>query len=140
MIDAAADGNAAEALAQLDRIIASGEKPHGLLPQIMSSLRKFSTAVALVEAAEARRQKLPLRNALSQAGVPPFKLNDAEGQLRQIGRVRAAKLTRWLLAADLAIKSYNSSDDAARIELERLIVRLANSKAGEHAGRPLSPL
>jgi hypothetical protein len=57
--------------------------------------------------------------------VLPFKLNDAERQLRQIGRARAAQLTRWLLAADLAIKSHNSADAAARIELERLIVRLA---------------
>jgi hypothetical protein len=38
-------------------------------------------------------------------------------------------MTRWLLAADLAIKSHNSSDDAARIELERLIVRLAAADA-----------
>jgi DNA polymerase-3 subunit delta len=125
MIDAAADGRAADALAQFDRLIAAGEKPHGLLPQMASSLRRFATATSLIDAAEARRQKLPLRNALSQAGVPPFKLNDAERQLRQIGRRRAAKLTRWLLAADLAVKSHNSSDDAARIELERLIVRLA---------------
>jgi DNA polymerase-3 subunit delta len=125
MIDAAADGRAADALAQLDRLIAAGEKPHGLLPQMASSLRRFATATSLIDAAEARRQKLPLRNALSQAGVLPFKLNDAERQLRQIGRTRAAKLTRWLLAADLAIKSHNSADDAARIELERLIVRLA---------------
>jgi DNA polymerase-3 subunit delta len=125
MIDAAADGRAADALAQLDRLIAAGEKPHGLLPQMASSLRRFATATSLIDAAEVRRQKLPLRNALSQAGVLPFKLNDAERQLRQIGRTRAAKLTRWLLAADLAIKSHNSADDAARIELERLIVRLA---------------
>jgi DNA polymerase-3 subunit delta len=125
MIDAAADGRAADAIAQLDRLIAAGEKPHGLLPQIASSLRRFATAMALIDEADARRQKLPLRNALSQSGVLPFKLNDAERQLRQIGRVRAAKLTQWLLAADLAIKGHNSADDAARIELERLIVRLS---------------
>jgi DNA polymerase-3 subunit delta len=127
MIDAVADGRAAAALAQLGRLISAGEKPHGLLPQMASSLRRFATAMELVEAAEARRQRLPLRNALSQAGVLPFKLNDAERQLRQIGRARAKQLTRWLLAADLAIKSHNSADDAARIELERLIVRLAAS-------------
>jgi DNA polymerase III subunit delta len=129
MIDAVADGRAADALAQLDRLIAAGEKPHGLLPQMASSLRRFATAMALMDTAEARRQKLPLRNALSQAGVLPFKLNDAERQLRQIGRARTAKLTRWLLAADLAIKSHNSADDAARIELERLIVRLASTNS-----------
>jgi DNA polymerase-3 subunit delta len=125
MIDAAADGKAAVAIAQMGRLIAAGEKPHGLLPQMASTLRRFATAVELVDSAERQRQRLPIRNALSQAGVPPFKLNDGERQLRQIGRARAKQLTGWLLAADLAIKSHNSADDAARIELERLIVRLA---------------
>ncbi|HEX2476456.1 MAG TPA: DNA polymerase III subunit delta [Lacipirellulaceae bacterium] len=127
MIDAAADGRAADALAQLDRVIASGEKPQGLLPQMASSLRRFASATSLIEAAEADRRRLPVRDALSQAGVPPFKLSDAERQLKQIGRNRAKQLTRWLLAADLATKGHNSSDERARIELERLIVRLASA-------------
>jgi DNA polymerase-3 subunit delta len=130
MIDAVADGRAAAALAQLERLIAAGEKPHGLLPQMASSLRRFSTAAQLIEAAESEKRRLPLRDALSQAGVLPFKLSDAERQLRQIGRPRAKQLTSWLLAADLAIKGHNSSDDRARIELERLIVRLAGEGAG----------
>jgi DNA polymerase-3 subunit delta len=127
MIDAAADGRAAEAIEQLDHILASGEKPHGVLPQMASTLRKFATATELIQSAEEQRRRLPLREALSQAGIPPFKLSDAECQLRQIGRARAKQITGWLLAADLAMKSHNSSDDAARIELERLIVRLANT-------------
>jgi hypothetical protein len=53
--------------------------------------------------------------------------------LRQIGRARAQQLTRWLLAADLAIKSYNSADDAARIEIERLIVKLSAADKGATA-------
>ena len=133
MIDAAADGRAAVALAQFHRLIASGEKPHGLLPQMASSLRKFSTALQLVEAAEADRRRLPMRDALLQAGVPPFKLTEAERQLQQIGRHRARQLTRWLLAADLAIKGHNSSDERARIELERIIVRLAAKNVDQQA-------
>jgi DNA polymerase-3 subunit delta len=125
MIDAAAEGRAAVALAQLDRIIASGEKPLGLLPQMAATLRRFATAAALIEAAELDRRRLPLGDALEQAGVLPFKRIDAERQLRQIGRRRAKQITHWLLAADLAMKSHNSADDAARIELERLIVRLS---------------
>jgi DNA polymerase III subunit delta len=66
--------------------------------------------------------------------VPPFKLNDAERQLRQIGRLRAKQLTGWLLAADLAMKSYNSSDDRARTELERIIIRLSATNTPD-AGR-----
>jgi DNA polymerase-3 subunit delta len=130
MIDAAADGRAADALGQLARLMAAGEKPHGLLPQMASSLRRFATAAQLIEESESQRRRLPLRDALSQAGVLPFKLSDAERQLRQIGRLRAMQLTRWLLAADLAIKGHNSSDDRARIEVERLIVRLASTAAG----------
>jgi DNA polymerase-3 subunit delta len=130
LVDAAADGRAADALGQLDRLISAGEKPHGLLPQMASSLRRFATAMELIESAEAQRQRLPVRNALSQSGVLPFKLNDAERQLRQIGRSRAKQLTRWLLAADLAIKGHNSADGAARIELERLIVRLSKEGSG----------
>jgi DNA polymerase-3 subunit delta len=133
MIDAAADGRAADALRQLDRLIASGEKPFGLLPMMASSLRRFPTAVQLIEAAEKNRQRLPPREALAQAGVIPFKLGDAERQLRQIGRQRAKQLTEWLLAADLAMKSHNSSDERARMEIERLIIRLA---ADEKVGPP----
>ncbi len=129
MVDAAADGRAADALAQLDRLIASGEKPHGLLPQMASSFRRFATAVELIEAAEADRRRITPRDALAQAGVLPFKLSDAERQLRQIGRKRARHLTEWLLAADLAIKGHHSADDRARIELERLIVRLSAAAA-----------
>jgi len=125
MIDAAADGRAAVALAQLDRLMSAGEKPHGLLPQMSSSLRRFATAAWRIEAAEKDRSRITLRDALVQAGVPPFKLTDAERQLRHIGRARAKELAGWLLAADLAIKSHNSSDDRARMELERIIVRLA---------------
>src|SRR4051812_2301987 len=135
LVDAAADGRAADALLQLSRLIASGEKPHGILPQIASSLRRFATAVELIEHAEADKRRLPPREALAQAGVLPFKLTDAERQLRQIGRVRAKQLTDWLLAADLAMKSHNSSDERARIELERIIVRLAATPAKDAAHR-----
>jgi DNA polymerase-3 subunit delta len=130
MIDGAADGRAAEAIAQLDRLTLAGEKPHGLLPQMASTLRRFATAAQLIELAESDRRRMSLRDALSLAGVPPFKLSDAERQLRQIGRPRAKQLTGWLLAADLAIKGHNSSDERARTELERLIARL-DARSGQ---------
>jgi DNA polymerase III subunit delta len=125
LVDAAADGRAAEALGQLHRLIAAGEKPQGLLPQMGHSLRQLATATRLIEAAEATGSRLSLRSALEQAGVPPFKLATAERQLRQLGRERAKQLTGWLLAADLAMKGHNSADSRARLELERLIVRLS---------------
>jgi DNA polymerase III subunit delta len=133
MIDAAADGRGAEALAQFNRLIISGEKPQGLLPQIATSLRRFSAAVNLLEEAAAERRPLSPRGALEQAGVPPFVLPKAERQLRRMGRQRARQITGWLIAADLAMKGHNSADDRARIELEKLIVRLA---ADSHADPP----
>jgi DNA polymerase-3 subunit delta len=125
MIDAAADGRAADALTQIDRLLAAGEEPHALLPQMASTLRRFALAVRLFDRAERRRQPMPLKTALQQAGVPPFKLSDAERQLRQIGRPRARQLYRWLLAADLEIKGYNSTKTAARRVLELLVIRLS---------------
>lgn len=127
MVDAVADGRASDALVQLDRLISAGEKPQGILPQMSASLRKFATAVRLIHEAEADRRKLPLQAALKEAGVPPFKLSEAERQLRRIGRERALQLTEWLLSADLAMKGHNSSDPRARIELERLILRVAST-------------
>jgi DNA polymerase-3 subunit delta len=125
MVDAAAEGRAAAAIEQLGRLIAAGEKPHGLLPQMSHSLRQLAAATQLIEVAEAAGSRISLNSALTQAGVPPFKIATAERQLRQLGRDRARQLTAWLLAADLAIKGPNSADARARIELERLIVRLA---------------
>lgn len=125
MIDAAAEGRAADALSQLDRLLAAGEEPHALLPQMASTLRRFAAAAAAYRQAEERGQSTSLRAALEQAGMPAFKLAAAEAQLRQLGRPRARQLYRWLLAADLALKSHNSAKDRARRELETLIIRLS---------------
>jgi DNA polymerase-3 subunit delta len=125
MIDAAADGRASDALDQLDRLIAAGEDPHALLPQMASTLRRFAAAVRIYSQAERGGRKISLRTALEQSGMPPFKLKASEDQLRQIGRERAAQLYRWLLAADLELKGYNSTKDRARRVLETLIVRLS---------------
>lgn len=125
MIDAVADGQADEALRQLDRLIAAGEKPHALLPQMASTLRRFAAAARQIEQAEQRKQRVSLQGALKESGIIPFKVAAAEQQLRQIGRPRARQLNRWLLAADLALKSHNSTDERARRELETLIVRLS---------------
>lgn len=125
MIDAVAEGRADDALMQLDRLIGAGEEPHALLPQMASTLRRFAAAVRLFEDAERRRQRMSLRMALEQAGIPKFKLNSAEEQLRRIGRDRARQLFGWLLAADLELKGHNSTKERARRVIETLIVRLS---------------
>jgi DNA polymerase III subunit delta len=125
MIDAAAEGKAAEALAQLDRLLAAGEEPHALLPQMASTLRRFAAAARTYEQAEQLRRPMSLRSALEESGMPVFKISTAENQLKQIGRPRAKQLFRWLLAADLELKGHNSTKERARRVLETLIVRLA---------------
>ncbi|MEM8943624.1 MAG: DNA polymerase III subunit delta [Planctomycetota bacterium] len=125
MIDAAAAGRADDALQQLDRLLAAGEEPHALLPQMASTFRKFAAAARVFHQAEQTGRRISLRSALERTGMPPFKLQAAEAQLKQIGRDRANHLYRWLLAADLELKGHNSAKDRARRVLETLVLRLA---------------
>ena len=125
MIDAIANGAAADALTQLDRLLASGEQPIAVFAQVSSSLRKFGAAAEIVQQAEREGRRADLGAALESAGIPKFKLGDAQKQLRQIGRQRALTLTERLLQMDLALKGHNSSPSRARLELERLIVELS---------------
>jgi len=126
MLDAALDGNAAEALGQLDRLLASGEQPIGILAQISASLRRFAAATRLVLQAEAAGRRVQLRAALEQAGIQSFVLKKAEGQLRRLGRQRGSRLYDWLLQADLDLKGAGALPP--RSILERLIIRLAAPK------------
>ena len=123
MLDAALDGNVGQAMEQLDRLLASGENPVGLLAQISASLRRFGAATRLVLQAEAGGRRIALRQALEEAGIRAFVLGKAERQLRRIGRQRGSQLYRWLLEADLDLKGQSTLPP--RHVLERLIVRIA---------------
>lgn len=130
LVDAAVDGRAADAIGQLDRLLTAGEQPIGVLAQLGATLRKFAAAAAHIETTERNGQRPSLQAALKSAGFAPFKLQDAERQLRQVGRPRATRLAQWILDADLAMKSHNSQPARARIELERLILRLSQEAVG----------
>jgi len=136
MIDAALDGNAAEALLQLDRLILAGEEPIALLGQIGATLRRLATATAGIRDAERTGQRMPLSQALQQAGVNRFFVEKSEKQLRQLGRGRATKLYHWLLEADLAMKGASSSRPRARMVLEQLIVRLSSAADARRRAAP----
>lgn len=128
MLESAADGNAADALRQLDRLLQSGEAPQALFGAISWSLRRFADATRIIESNERKGARVDLRGALMQAGFrkwPQSALVAAERQLRQIGRARAGRLHRWLLQTDLALKSTHSVPHRARLVLETLIVRIA---------------
>ena len=131
LVDAAAAGDAGDALVQLDRLLQSGEHPLALVGSISWSLRRYAAATRIFQQAERRGDKLPLKEALSQAGVRdwPFgALAAAEKRLMQLGRQRAGRLYRWLLELDLALKGTHSADDRARWALERMILRMAKAQ------------
>ena len=136
MVDAAADGRAAEAIEQLGRLIAAGEKPQGLLPQMSHSLRQLAAATRLIEAAEAAGSRLSLAIRARTSRRPALQTRHRRTPAPPT-RPRAGKqLTGWLLAADLAVKGHNSADARARLELERLIVRLSAANSSRHRPPP----
>jgi DNA polymerase III subunit delta len=113
-------------------LMLAGDVPVALFGQIGYTLRNFAAANTLIAQAEARGQRLPIVAALKQAGVK-WQWDKMERQLKQIGRDRAGKLNDWLIEADLALKGYNSSGPRARLELERLIVKLSAAASASHA-------
>lgn len=128
LVDAAAAGDAGEALEQLDRLLQSGEHPLALVGSISWSLRRYAAATRLFQQAERRGEKMPLREALSQAGVrdwPQGTLAAAESRLKQLGRNRGGRLYRWLLELDLSLKGSHSQGERARWALEQLVLRMA---------------
>jgi len=132
MIDAACDGNAADALLQLDRLLQAGDHPVAIFGQMSWSLRRYNAAVRVFEAAERQGRKPSLREALQQAGFndwPKGTLDAAEGRLKQLGRDRAGRLYRWLLDVDLSLKGTHSPEDRARFALEQFFLRMAKKEA-----------
>ncbi len=125
MIDAALDGNAPAALAQLRDLLDAGEQPIGLCAQLAWSLRQMAAAARFVQRSEQMGRRPSLSEALRYAGVQQWSLEKAERHLKQIGRVRAGELYQWALETDLALKGSHSNDSRARWALEQLILRLS---------------
>lgn len=123
MLDAALDGQTANALVQLDRLLLSGETPVGLLAQISATLRRLATATRVVIQAEEAGRRPSVRSALEAAGVKGFVIGKVESQLRRLGRARGSQLYQWLMQADLDLKG--DSAMTPRMVLERLILRIA---------------
>jgi DNA polymerase-3 subunit delta len=126
MVSAAAAGNAGAALVMLDRLVAAGEQPVGLLAMLASKLRPLAAATRAYQQAEAAGRPISLRQAVteSSAKVWPQMLEEAERNMKQLGRERTGQIYRWLLEADLAIKGRKNKGNGPRMVLEELIVRL----------------
>jgi DNA polymerase-3 subunit delta len=132
LVDAAAAGETAEALTQLDRLLHAGEHPLALVGSLSWSLRRYAAATRIFQQAERTGRKIALREALSQAGFrdwPIGTLAAAEKRLMQLGRQRAGQLYRWLLELDLSLKGTHSQEDRARWALEQLVLRMAKGAA-----------
>ena len=128
MLDSAASGNAADALAQLERLLQTGEHPMALFGSISWSLRRFAAATRAVERQEKQGQRVNLSQAMLDAGFrkwPQDAFDAAQRQLRQLGRDRAGKMYQWLLETDLALKGTHSTPVKARFMLEKLIFQMA---------------
>ncbi len=124
--DAAAGGQAAEALKHLEKLMIGGERPIALLPQLSWSLRRLGTAMAAFEGKESEGAKVQLRDALNAVGFKggPQDFAKAEAQLKQLGRQRASKLLEWLLETDLRLKGSHSQEGRDRWAMEELIFKM----------------
>ena len=127
MVGAAAAGEARSALVMLDRLVAAGEEPIALLAMVASKLRPLAAATRVYEDAERAGRRITPRQAVSEssAKVWPAMLDEAERNMKQLGRQRTGQIYRWLLEADLALKGGKSRGHGSRMVLEELIVRLA---------------
>lgn len=129
IVDAAMDGQVAQALEQLDHLLASGEAAQGLFGQLSWSLRRYAVAADRIRAAERARRTTSLEPILKEAGFrewPRDEMEKTKRRLQQLGGARAKLLHRWLLETDLAIKGSHSHPARTRVALERLFLQLAS--------------
>lgn len=130
LADSAAAGETSAALTQLDRLLHAGEHPLAVIGSLSWSLRRYAAATRIFQQAERAGGKIPLREALTQAGFrdwPIGSLAAAEKRLQQLGRNRAGQFYRWLINLDLSLKGTHSPDDRARWALEQLLLRMART-------------
>ncbi len=120
IFDAIGKGHAGEALAILDQLFDQGHDALKVLGAFSWQLRPLAQAARLCQ------QGLSIPAALARVGVPEWKARECEQQLRHLGSRRTDRLFEWLLEADLGMKG--SSALPPRIQLERLIVRLARPR------------
>lgn len=117
VLDAATTGQSAEAIADLDHLLASGEYPIKVLAALTTSLLKTHHAGRL------RAARLNLDEACRIAGIREFAIDKTRRQHAHLGPSRVDQLPAMLLKADLDLKGGTLLD--ARVVLEELLIRLA---------------
>lgn len=123
IMEAVGEGKPAEALTILGELFEEGEDALAVLGPLTAQLRKLAAAGRLVA------QGHTLGPAMDAAGVPrwPAARQSFERQVRHLGRRRLDQLAEWLVEANLGLKG--GSPLPPRLQLERLIVRLARPRA-----------
>lgn len=121
LIDDVLAGRADGAITSLDKLLAAREAPLRILGGLTFKFRQFAIAT------EMSRQGSSLASALQSAGIWRNQVADAERYLRRIGRPRAEKIQTWLLETRdrLGGGAGTMNPTQSRIELERLLIRLA---------------
>ncbi len=116
-------GKAGEALTFLDRLLEQGDQPLNILGAFGKRLRQLANVARL------NAQGVPLQDAMTRAGVPNFRAarQGAEEQMRHLGRRRLDRLYDWMLETNQGLKG--GSQLPERTQLERLVVRLARTRA-----------
>jgi DNA polymerase III subunit delta len=122
ILDAVGDGKPDVALKILSGLFDEGEAPLGILGAMGSQLRKLARAARMFQ------QGTPIEEAMNKAGVAtwPQAREAARKQMKHLGRDRLNKLYDWLLETDGGLKGGSPLPD--RLQLERLVVRLARAK------------
>jgi DNA polymerase-3 subunit delta len=118
-------GDVKGTLAIVDRLFAQGEEPHRILGAMTFQLRK------LAQAARLTGEGMSLGAALPAAGIPPFKLREAETQLRHLGRRRLGLLYDWLLQMNMDLRG--NSPLPPRTLFERFMLKLARKNEATKA-------
>jgi DNA polymerase III subunit delta len=117
IFDAIATGNVRDALAIVNRLFDQGEEPLRIVGAMSWQLRKLAQATRL------SAQGMSLGAAVAEAGVPPFKLREAEMQIKHLGRRRLDRLYDWLLQINMDLRG--NSPLPARTLFERFLLKLA---------------
>jgi DNA polymerase III subunit delta len=135
MIDAAAAGQTAPAIRQLDELLAAGENPIAIAAQIGSVLRKVSTAARLLALPAGAGRPAGVDAALREAGVAawPKAMEQARAALAQLGPRRSRLLPVWQLDLDRQLKGDASRGLRARLALERFFCMMTRRTDGDAA-------
>lgn len=139
LVDAAVEGQSAEAIGQLDRFFQAGDKPQKLYGQLAWSLRRYAAATRIFQRGQRRGDAISLRDALKAAGFPawPKALAEAERRLKLLGQIRGGNLFRKMLEVDIALKGTHSHEQRGRLLLETLIAGFAKEVDPRRSGGPV---